>query len=323
LPSLQFGAGTERAMAPRLSVIIVTWNTRDLLRQAIDSVVRTYHQQDALEIIVVDNASTDDTAQMIRDQYPAVRLIALDSNLGFAGGNNRGIAAAGGQAILLLNSDTKVLPGAISTLLAYLEDHPQTGVVGPRLLNENGTVQPSRRRFPTLPILFLESTWLQSLAPARSLRRFYMEDVPESPPHSVDWITGAAMLVRPEVIDQVGALDDGYFMYSEELDWCHRIKDAGWDIAFTPAAEIVHYGGKSSDQVVPARHIYFQASKVRYTRKFHGRLMAEVLRAWLLGQYVWQTALEAIKWLFGHRRELRAARVSAYWNVLRSGLQQP
>jgi GT2 family glycosyltransferase len=207
--------------------------------------------------------------------------------------------------------------------MAYLDTHPDVGMVGPKLLNEDGTTQSSRRRFPTLPLLFLESTWLQSLAPKSCLRRFYMEDIPASIPHYVDWVTGAAMMVRREVVQEVGGLDEGFFMYSEELDWCRRIRNGGWEIAYTPTAEIIHYGGKSSNQVVPARHIYFQSSKVRYTQKHHGRCAGEVLRVWLLGQYLWQAALEGAKWLVGHRRDLRAARLRAYGRVLRSGLRQP
>jgi GT2 family glycosyltransferase len=310
-------------MSTALSIVIVNWNTRDLLTQAIDSIYATEANTDALDIIVVDNASNDGSPAMIRGNYPRVRLIALHQNVGFAGGNNRGLAAARGEWILLLNSDAQIRPGAISALAEYLEVHPAVGLVGPKLLNGDGTTQSSRRRFPSLAVLFLESTWLQPLAPPRSLRRFYMEDVPDSGAHAVDWVTGAAMMVRKEVVDQVGGLDDGYFMYSEELDWCRRIRQAGWEIAYTPDAEVVHYGGKSSEKVVPARHIYFQASKVRYAYKYHGRLVAETLRGWLLLQYAWQTAVESAKWLVGHRRKLRAARIRAYSRVLRSGLRQP
>lgn len=309
-------------MSPKLSVIIVSWNTCDLLTQAIESLHATYVGDDGLEIIVVDNASADDTAAVVRERYPRVRLIELGENLGFAGGNNRGIAEARSEFLLLLNSDTRVLPGALSQLMSYLRSHPKVGMVGPRLLNADGTTQSSRRRFPSLLTLFLESTWLQKAAPRGELARFYMADAPDSEAHQVDWITGAAMMVRREVVRDVGGLDEGYFMYSEELDWCRRIREAGWEIAYTPAAEIVHYGGKSSDQVVPARHIYFQTSKLRYARKYHGPIVAQILRVWLLGQYVWQTALESTKWLLGHRRELRAARVQAYWHVLRSGLRR-
>lgn len=306
---------------PDLSIIVVGWNVRDFLHRALASIFNT---DDATwpEVIVVDNASTDGTADMVRTTYPQVRLIANATNRGFAGGNNQGIAAATGRYLLLLNPDTEVLGGALATLVDYLRAHPDAGMVGPRLLNPDGTTQSSRRRFPTLPVLFLESTWLEGLAPGHLLNRYYMLDKSDAVEQDVDWIQGAAMLVRREVIEQVGTLDEGFFMYSEELDWCRRIRDAERRILYAPAAEIIHYGGKSSEQVTPARHIYFQSSKVRYTHKYHGALTAEALRLWLLGQYIWQGFVEAAKWIIGHRRKLRAARIQAYWQVLKSGLRQ-
>ena len=125
---------------------------------------------------------------------------------------------------------------------------------------------------------------------------------------------------RQEAIEHVGLMDDGFFMYSEELDWCKRFKDAGWRVVYLPAAKIVHYEGKSSEQVVTSRHIHFHTSKVRYFRKHHGRLTGELLRWFLLGNYVWQLGVEGAKWVIGHRRPLRAERISAYRQVLRSRL---
>lgn len=309
-------------MAPTLSVVIVSWNVRDLLDHALNAVYTSGTHTPDLEVIVVDSASTDGTPEMIRERYPQVHLIASNQNLGFSKGNNRGIAAAHGDYLLLLNADTVVLGDALATLVTYLQEHPGTGMVGPRLLNADGSTQSSRRRYPTLPVLFLESTWLQGWAPKHQLARFYVDDQADTAEQEIDWITGAAMLVRRDVLEDVGGLDEGFFMYSEELDWCHRIGDAGWAIAYTPAAEIIHYGGKSSEQVAPARHIYFQSSKIRYTRKYHGWPAAEALRTWLLGQYVWQSCVEGMKWLVGHRRDLRAARLAAYRRVIRSGLRQ-
>lgn len=311
-------------MSPCLSVIIVSWNVKDLLLQAIDSLTATWEgTQEDLEIIVVDNASSDGTPGMLRANAEHVHLLVNKENRGFAAANNQGLAIARGRYVLLLNSDTQVRPKALQRLIAYLEAHPDTGLVGPRLLNSDGSVQSSRRRFPTLPILFLESTWLQKLLPRATLAWYYMADVPDDVPQDVDWVTGAAMLVRRETVSQVGPLDEGFFMYSEELDWCHRIREAGWRIAYEPAAEVVHYGGKSSDQVVAQRHIYFQSSKVRYARKYHGRLIADLLRIWLLSQYAAQIMIEGVKWMLGHRRSLRAQRVRAYRQVLASRLQGP
>ncbi len=308
-------------MSAVLSVIIVSWNVRDLLQRALASVYASWGEQPGLEIIVVDNASHDDSVAMLRENFPGVHIIANTENRGFTGGNNQGLAAATGDFLLLLNPDTEVVDDALPRMAAYLQAHPDVGMVGPQLLNPDGSVQSSRRRFPTLPVLFLESTWLEKLAPRKLLRSYYAQEQPDDLVQDVDWITGAAMLTRRETVAQVGGMDEGFFMYSEELDWCRRIREAGWRVVYFPEARIVHYEGKSSEQVVPARHIYFQSSKVRYTRKVHGNAAAECLRLWLLAQYVWQIGVEGAKWLIGHRRDLRAARVAAYHQVLKSKLR--
>lgn len=308
-------------MALTLSVIIVNWNVRELLRRAIHSVYQSWDDCPGLEIIVVDNASSDDSVAMVKDTYPAVRIIANSSNLGFTAANNQGLAIAQGDFILLLNPDTEVVGVALPALIDYAKRNPRDGMIGPQLLNPDGTVQPSRRRFPTLPVLFLESTWLEPLLPARDRRRFFAETQPDHLIQAVDWITGAAMLTRREVIAEVGGMDEQFFMYSEELDWCRRIKAAGWEIRYLPEAKIIHHEGKSSEQVAAARHIYFQSSKVLYTRKYHGALIATLLRWWLLSQYCWQIGVEGAKWLVGHRRPLRGARIAAYRDVLSSHLR--
>jgi hypothetical protein len=153
------------------------------------------------------------------------------------------------------------------------------------------------------------------------LERYYALDRPDDAVQDVDWVDGAALMARREAIEQVGLMDEGFFMYSEELDWCRRFGEAGWRVVYLPMARIVHHRGKSSEQVLPARHIHFQTSKVRYFRKYHGRFVAGVLRLFLLVNYAWQLVLEGIKWLVGLRRPLRSQRIAAYWQVLRSGLR--
>jgi GT2 family glycosyltransferase len=132
---------------------------------------------------------------------------------------------------------------------------------------------------------------------------------------------GAAMMVRREIVAQVGMMDEAYFMYSEELDWCRRIKEAGWRVVYFAEAEVIHHEGKSSEQAVTARHINFQRAKLRYFRKYHGRVFSTILRLFLLASYAWQLALEAIKGALGHKRALRRQRVQMYWQVLKSGLR--
>ena len=273
------------------------------------------------EVIVVDNASTDGSVEMVREEFTGVRLIANVQNRGFPAANNQGIAVAQGRYVFLLNPDTEVLGDALATLVAFADTHPDVGVLGPQLLDPDGSVQSSRRRFPTLLTAFFESTWLQPHAPRRLLERYYVLDRPDDATQDVDWVKGAALMARREAIEQVGPMDEGFFMYSEELDWCRRFREAGWRVVYLPSARIIHHEGKSSEQVVAAKHIYFQSSKVRYFRQVHGRVTAEVLRLFLLGNYAWQLGLEGAKWLVGRKRSLRAQRIAAYWQVLRSKLR--
>ncbi|MCS7178112.1 MAG: glycosyltransferase family 2 protein [Anaerolineae bacterium] len=302
---------------PDLSVLIVNWNVRDLLRRCLHSILASL-PIGALEIIVVDNGSTDGSAEMVRAEFPQVHLIANTDNRGFTRANNQGLAVARGRYILLLNPDTEVVGDALETMITFADAHPNVGIVGPQLLNPDGTVQSSRRRFPTLGTALFESTWLQPYAPRRLLMHYYVLDRPDHEIQDVDWVTGAALMARREAVEQVGPLDEGFFMYSEELDWCRRFREAGWRVVYLPTAQVIHHEGKSSEQALPARHIHFQTSKVRYFRKYHGPVAAETLRAVLLGNYLWQIGLEGAKWLLGHQRPLRAARIGAYRQVVQA-----
>ncbi|MCX7854846.1 MAG: glycosyltransferase family 2 protein [Anaerolineae bacterium] len=317
---------------PDLSVLIVNWNVRDLLRRCLQSILANSPTCKLatcklatcklatckLEIIVVDNGSTDGSVEMVRAEFPQVHLIANADNRGFTAANNQGLAVARGRYVLLLNPDTEVLGDALATMVSFADAHPDVGVVGPQLLNPDGTVQSSRRRFPTLWTALFESTWLQPYAPRRLLNRYYVLDRPDDEIQDVDWVTGAALMARREAIEQVGPLDEGFFMYSEELDWCRRFREVGWRVVYLPTARVIHHEGKSSEQVLPARHIHFQTSKVRYFRKYHGPIAAEALRLAILGNYLWQIGLEGAKWLLGHKRPLRAERIAAYRQVVRA-----
>jgi len=192
----------------------------------------------------------------------------------------------------------------------------------------DGSLQSSRRRFPTLATFFLESTVVQRWWPRnRVLARYYVLDRPDDAVSQVDWVVGACMLVRRAALEQVGGFDEGFFMYSEELDLCHRAVDAGWQVVYMPDAVVTHYEGKSSEQVVAARHIRFHSSRVRYVLKYHGRLAAFIVRSFLLLTFVLQWAEEAAKWLAGFilpsqraKQAMRCERMAAYGQVLRSGL---
>jgi N-acetylglucosaminyl-diphospho-decaprenol L-rhamnosyltransferase len=302
-----------------LSIIIVSWNVADLLAACLDSILGG--DTSGVEIIVVDSASTDQTVALIQQRYPQVKLIAQSENLGFVRCNNIGLHEARGRYMLLLNPDTEIIDNALAQMVQYMDAHPEIGIIGPQTLNTDGTTQSTRRRFPTLALAFFESTWLQPYAPKHMLDQYYVTDQPDDGIFEVDWVQGSALMARREVYEQIGGLDEGYVMFSEELDWCRRAKDAGWRVAYLGTAKIVHHGGKSTDQVVARRHVHFQESKLRYFRKFHGPFAANGLRLFLLASYVWQIALEGGKGLLGHKRDLRLERVKQYWQVLRSGLR--
>jgi GT2 family glycosyltransferase len=304
--------------SPDISIIVVSWNVRERLRACLNSLARPGA---SAEIIVVDAASTDGTPEMVRAEFPSAQLIACSENVGYSRGNNLGLAQARGRYALILNPDTELDGQALPAMAAYLDAHPRVAVLGPRLVLPDGSVQASRRRFPSLITAFFESTWLAGLAPRRVLEHYYAADLPAAAPTEVDWLVGAALLVRRAAWEQVGLLDEGFFMYSEELDWQRRIRAAGWHIVYLPTAVVRHFEAQSSVQVPAATHIRFNTSKVRYFRKYHGALAGELLRGYLLSQFGFQLVLEWVKAGLGHKRALRQARVAAYWAVLRSGLR--
>ena len=302
-----------------LSIVIVNWNVRDLLRRCLDSIYKAGAPR--LEVIVVDNASSDDSVEMVRAGFPTAVLLSNAQNAGFPAGNNQGFAAARGRYVMTLNPDTEIVGDALAEMTAYLDVHHDVGALGPQLLNSDGSVQSSRRRFPTFATALFESTWLQGIAPRRVLAAYFVDDRPADVTQEVDWVTGACIVVRRDALESVGGFDEAFFMYSEELDWCKRIKSAGWKIVYLPEAKVIHHVGKSSEQAVAARHIHFQTSKVRYFRKHHGGFVASVLRVFVLAMYLWQIGLESLKALIGHKRDMRRQRIGVYWQVIRSGLK--
>lgn len=367
----------------RLAVIIVSWNTRDLLRRCLDALQAALDRSGVVAtVIVVDNASTDGTPAMLRAEYPAVQLIESRHNLGFAGGNNLalrrlldhhatqlavvkeqkaidnspeighnlpGINYSLPDYILLLNPDTEVAGDAVSRLVQYLERHPGVAVVGPRLVYPDGAPQPSRRHFPTLGTFFWESTPLETSWPNNPwARRYRCADAPDDVEQEVDWLVGAALLVRTTVIEHAGLLDPGFTMYSEELEWQRRIRQRGVGseeqgarrtvrggpapdsrrlpstagfpspaIVYLPDALVIHHEGKSSEQALTQRYLNFQCSRLRYARMLYGDRFAALLRMFLCAAYSAELAIEAAKWLLGHKRPLRARRVAVYWRVVR------
>ncbi len=238
-----------------LSVIIVSWNTRELLRSCLATLQSEIDRPSNMlagttEVFLVDNASKDDSAQMVSENFPWVKLIANSDNLGFAAANNQAIKQSSGRLILLLNPDTEVQPSSIKILVDFLDNHPKAGVVAPQLLNTDRSIQRSCRAFPTFSGMLFELLGLSKIFPDQpKFREYKMLDWNHDDEREVDQPEGACLMIKREVIDQVGTLDEGFWMLFEEVDWCYRVKGHGWQIWFTPTAQVVHHYGQSIKQV--------------------------------------------------------------------------
>jgi len=247
-----------------LSIITVSYNTRELLRGCLDSVFSSLAARLNYEVIVVDNASEDGSVAMIRDTFPRVRLIENRENRGFAASNNQALEQSRGQYVLLLNPDTVVMDGALESLMRLLEERRDVGVAGPRLVFPDGSFQHSAFTFPTLPMILLDFFPLHHrLLDSRVNGRYPRVLYERGEPFPIDHPLGAAMMVRRAVIDEVGFLDEGYFMYCEEIDWCMRIKGSGWGVFCVPQAEIVHYAGESTRQHWNEMYVELHRSRYR------------------------------------------------------------
>jgi len=262
------------AKPPDLSIIIVSWNTRELLAECLQSLEDTI-QKMCFDVWVVDNGSSDGSVAMIQERFPRTHVIANSENVGFARANNQALARCQGRYVLLLNSDAKVLPGTLGTLVGFMERHPQAGLAGVRLLNPDGTFQASHSPFPTLltEILLLSGLgrrWVRARYPS------YGPGVAHGA-RRVDYVEGACLLARRAAIDQVGPLDEAIFMYAEEVDWCYRFAQLGWEVWYLPAAAIIHYGGQSSRQRHSRMEAELYRSRVYFFCKHHGRVQAGLL----------------------------------------------
>ena len=276
----------------QLAVIIVNWNTRDLLTQCLSSISKEVQTSPGvrIETFVVDNASTDGSAQMVQECFPWVCLIENSENVGFARANNQAICQSCGRYILLLNSDTDVHPGALETLVTFMEAHPKAGAAGARLLNADGTLQPSCHPMLTPWREFGRLILLDKLI-HRATYRAEMWKAPS--PQRVEVIKGACLLLRREALDQVGPLDESYFFYTEEVDLCYRLAQANWHLWWVPAATVVHYGEASSRQMAEAMYVQLYRSKIQFYRKFGGVSRVNCYK-WLLRLAYWPRLVVAV-----------------------------
>jgi N-acetylglucosaminyl-diphospho-decaprenol L-rhamnosyltransferase len=261
---------------PRVSALIVSYNTRDLLLDAVGSIAA----DPRVEIVVVDNASKDGSPEALATCHPAVRLIRSETNLGFAAGVNRAAEYATGQALLVLNSDARLEPDALGLLLELLDQQPRAALVAPALRYSDGRPQAAAFRFPGVVQVALDLFPVARLMNSELNGRIRVDR-----PRSIDHPLGACMLIRRAAWDDVGPLDEGYFMYLEEIDWCRRARSRGWQVWQQPEAVVVHHGGQSTRQQADAMFAQLWRSRLRYYQLFstptYNRLIHALVRVGL------------------------------------------
>ncbi len=301
-----------------LSIVIVNWNTRDLLDRCLETIPEAVSGW-THEVIVVDNGSTDGSGTMVRTRHPGVHLVENGENVGFVRATNQGIALSRGQYVLLLNSDTVAPPGSLARMVAFMEDYPDAGAVGPKLVNPDGSFQASYAHFPTLVSESLSAFGLN--------RRLYGPYHPSPPPRPderpgpVDWVPGACLLLRRKALEDVGPLDEGFWMYSEDTDLCYRLHRAGWKVYYLPDVEIVHFGGASSKQCRPESVGRLYRGKARFFRKHYGFLPTLLLGAAIAAAYGVKAGIAMLNLPFPTRRAAALAQFRTARHVWEGCLQ--
>lgn len=261
-----------------LSIIIVNWNAADLLARCLRSVQNTA-KTIRYEMIVVDNNSTDGSQQMLQRDFPDVKLIANRENAGFARANNQGIAISQGRYLLLLNSDAFVKENTLDHMVAFMDEHAEAGMSACKLVYEDGRLQPSCYSFPSLLTELYTALQLDKAFPrSPEFGKYLMTYWDFDEVRAVDSVMGAFMLARRAAVDQVGMMDESYFMYSEEMDWCFQFKKHGWQILYDPSVETIHLWGGSSKRVRLEMFLQLYRSKVLFFRKNYGRVSALALK---------------------------------------------
>lgn len=310
-----------------LSILIISYNTREMTLRCIQqALAQCVAEEIDSEIIVVDNGSTDGSADAIKNAFtigsssttPAVKLIRSTSNLGFGRANNRGMQVAKGKYILLLNSDAFPKPGAFTTLLNFMESHADAACVGPRLLNEDESLQVSCYKFPSPARITWESLLLTAAFPNSALFGDYRK-WPHDTERKVDFVIGACMLVRRETINRVGMFDESFFLYSEETDWEKRMSDHGWNVYFTPDAEVYHLCGTSGKAQADRVFTEFRRGQERYIRKHFGGVGLTWYRIMLTVGSTLRLILFSLFRLFSKNPKY-PQEVTLWWRILRWNL---
>jgi GT2 family glycosyltransferase len=262
---------------PVLSVVIPSWNTKDYLAKCLATLAAA--EKPASEVIVVENASSDGSLELLRREHPGVRLVVNAANEGFARGSNQGMRVARGRYVLLLNTDTELAPDAITRLVRFLDEHADYGAVAPRLVHPDGRTQRTVQEFPTLRTALFFSTPLERWFPdSRELRRYFLRDWDQESSRDVDQPPAAVLLLRRAMLDQIGLFDESLWLFYNDVDLAKRMRAAGWKTHYLAEARVLHHVGGSTSKFADFVATW-QRDRLRYYRKHHGRLGAWWLKA--------------------------------------------
>ena len=301
-------------LLPDLTIIIVTYNSSAVITSCLDS-ISSNHGELQLETLVVDNGSVDDTRELVRRQYPGAHLIAGHGNIGFAAANNLGFKVAQGRYFLVLNPDTKLRTGTLQNLLNYADAHQHVGMVAPRMINRDGSLQHSTFLFPDMQQAIYG--FFEKLVPLDSVKNGRYPAEAYNNEHAVDHILGAAILVRRTLWEHIGGMDEAYALYFEETDWCYRARQNGWELRYIPTATIMHLGAHATSTTPERSSVLFARSQARYYRKNLGILSYIKLKAIaLVGLVYWVARSSAALLLWRISIVLFIRRIHSYWHIL-------
>ena len=305
--------------SPHFSVVLVNWNTANLLLRAIESVITEAIQSDiCVEIVVVDNGSSDDSVAQIREKHPEIRVIENGANLGFARAVNKALQVHQGRHVMLLNTDAVLQPGCLKSFLDAFQQHTNLGILGADLLHEDLSSQNSSAPFPTLPGELLNKSLLRIFLPRKYSRKVIDHAAPFL---KVDSVIGACLVIRKETLDAIGPLDERFFFFFEETDWCFQAHRLGWAVAIIPTARVIHGQGKSSKPVLVDTRIEFYRSRYRYFLKNKGRVRTILLFEGLLIKLSVETLTAFLAWIASAgqservRQRLRVVKALLLWHL--------
>ncbi len=288
-------SNATKESAPDMSIVLVCWNNKAYLEPCLNSLYEGGLQH-TFDVVVVDNGSTDGSQEMLRAKFPQVQIIQNDHNVGLGRASNQGIQATNGRHVLLLNNDTLVNQQSLDALVTFLDEHPKAGAVGGRLLNPDGTIQAGYNHFPSLREEFFITTrlgeWFSPIYPS------YTGDDRARP---VSWMGSACVLLRRAALDQVGLLDESYFIYGDEADLQYRLIEAGWEVFFLPSAYTIHYGGRSMDRWRRRKMVY--RGKLMFFQKHYGPLRTAALRLLFAGLSLGKLVVWRVASFLPSRRE--------------------